>query len=148
MGKKKKSKVKSEKPSYSKEANPPIAKPLPLVGFSSHQSFSKTCTTNFKPKKQKQNKKAKILTDLKSEEETTEVVRVRDIVGFSYFISGFGDTFGSGALAETEFDLVFTIASDCDCRLADQLDTQISLWATGLGLGIYFEELFLIRWRG
>ena len=116
--------MKSERPSYSKEANPPIAKPLPLVGFSSHQSFSKTCTTNFKPKKkkkkkQKQNKKAKILTDLKSEEETMEVVRVRDIVGFSYFISCFGDTFGSGALAETEFDLVFTIARDCDCRMAD-----------------------------
>ncbi|KAK7844145.1 caffeic acid 3-o-methyltransferase 1 [Quercus suber] len=34
-----------------------------------------------------------------------EVVRVRDIVGLSYFISGFGDTFGCGALAETEFDL-------------------------------------------
>ena len=48
-----------------------------------------------------------------------EVVRVRDIVGFSYFISCFGDTFGSGALAETEFDLVFTIARDCDCRMAD-----------------------------
>ena len=48
-----------------------------------------------------------------------EVVRVRHIVGFSYFISGFGDSFGSGALAETEFDLVFTIAWDCDCRMED-----------------------------
>ena len=59
MGEKKKSKVKSEKPSYSKEANPPIAKPLPLAGFSSHQSFSKTCTTNFKHKKQKTKTKTK-----------------------------------------------------------------------------------------
>ena len=51
--------MKNEKPSYSKEANPPTAKPLPLAGFSSHQSFSKTCTTNFKPKKQKTKTKTK-----------------------------------------------------------------------------------------
>ncbi len=76
------------------------------------QIFKKKKKTEFIQRRRRRN----IRTDLKSEEETIEMVGPR-VIGFRPFGTDLGDAFGFDAVADSEFLLVFFNIA-CDCRLA------------------------------